>query len=221
MYEGFIDKKAAAKQLNVSARTVYELLNSGRLRPAYQGRKAGVSTASLRQYIRAKNGAPLQESEALDLRLRQLEARVATVMRLLGVDAKPLSLRGTQLGSLHRMAEHNSQEGWSPHEERMWAEVFRRLDVRDLVLVETVTGHPQPWAAFYRLCAAMRHACFDGMLKDDLARGYANLHQLATVWVFEREPTVKKAEQRLRERARLDGRGIRKLKNRQASQQKR
>jgi hypothetical protein len=151
MDDGFIDKDEAAQRIGVSVRSIYKLLNAGRLRPAFRAGKSGVCTASLRQYQAARAAElPGCSADDMQLRLRQLESRVTLLLRVVGAESRSLGLNGHELVSLHRMAAHKAEQGWSRHEEPMWADAFERINVEDLLSIEAATGEGHPWSAFYR-----------------------------------------------------------------------
>lgn len=213
-----ITKEAAAKRLGVTVRTVRNHMNRRLLRPGDPHRPGSVDESSVER-LAIVHASPRQSSiELSDLRMRvqQLEARVSTVQRLLGLNIRPLRLRDQELAALHRMAEHAAREGWSPHEELRWVDVFERLALEDLAALKEVTGMPNAWAPFYRLCSAMRFAALDPSLTPRFRAAACHLARLAAIWVYADESSVATARRVLKRETKLDGRVLRKLRRRRA-----
>lgn len=143
--------------------------------------------------------------------VRELSAKVEYHARVLGLNKEPLNLSASRLSWLQQASIANSQQGWSPHVEPAFADLFEHLRLEDLELLAGSTGEHHPWISFYRFCLTMLHAPFDRSLRDQLDAGKENLRRIASVWCY-LHGVPSRTERKLVARAKPDGRVLRKFR---------
>lgn len=183
----FISRREAASLLGVADRTIRVYVRKGMLRTQREGMEVLVhrdDVAELKKIQVEPISVVINKYRLAQLfsRVAVLESNVATLMRLMNLRRSPLSLTGPELLALHKVAESYCCEGWPPHAEEMWADLFARFSHTEFELLEKVTDGPHGWVPFYRLCSTMFLRPFDKELTDQFAYGKHNLHNLATVW---------------------------------------
>jgi hypothetical protein len=186
----FMPRATAAKMLGVSTRSVYRLVNRGLLRPARQGREAGVLEEDVVRVQRARATAgedlpsPINKAtiNMLLARVRGLEHRMGVVLKFIGLNRDPLELSDLELNNLHRAALESAEKGWAPHAEQMWADTLCRIAYGDLLRIADLASMKQPWLAFLKLACTMRLACYDKTLGPTLDEAYSNIEGLSFVF---------------------------------------
>lgn len=182
-----LTKPTAATMLDVSERTIYRLMKQGVLRTETKGRNIYLVEEDVLKLKKIRLDGPVitinrDTIPMLVARVQTLENQVATLMRLLNVKYEALSLTDSEYKLLYDMAESYSLEGWPPHAEEQWADMFVRMKMEDLEKLEEVSGDKHPWRHILRLATSMHLNSYSKDLRDQFAAGRNNIHSVAGVW---------------------------------------
>lgn len=181
-----------AQILKVSDRSVYRYLNRGIFQTKIEGKDTFILEEDVLKWRKGRRdllSSPLNKDivQKLQADVQTLKTQVATCMRILNVRFDPLNFTVPEYDHLYRTADQLSNQGWSPHEEEMWAEYFVRFRVEDFEKVEVATSDKHPWRPFLRLASSMHINPYNSDLSDMLAAGRTNIQQVAGIWCILKE----------------------------------
>ncbi len=182
-----LTRERAATLLGCSTRTIQRYLKRGLIKPAFVGRKMGVYEDDI---LNLRNAREIENPTVLDrdlvmklmVKVETLESQVATMMRILNVKFEPLNLSDPEYRNLYAMIDAYSIQGWPPHVEQQMADLFVRFRIEDLEKMEAVTGDQHPWRPILRLAVTMHLGPQDQGLRDQLAAGRTNVHNVSGMW---------------------------------------
>jgi hypothetical protein len=192
----FITKEQAADLLDCHIKSIYRYAKRGLVRSKFEGKRFLVNyedILTLRKGRRDPINSPYTR-DTINLLLNDvqtLKTQMSTVLRILNINYVPLNLTDPEYRNLYLMAEQFSMEGWSPHVEEQWADVFIRLKIEDLDTLERVTGDPHPWRHFMRFVTTMHIRPWNAGLRDMLGSGRSNVHQIAGIWCVMKDKSAK------------------------------
>lgn len=189
-----IDKRRVMALLDICERTVYRLMNSGVLQPVNTGTRLSFDEEEVLRLKQARLNPARFHKDMIGMllaKIQALESRMSAVTKILNIRNEPLELTGPEYKNLHRMAEHYSAEGWSPHAEEQWADIFLRFRIEDVEQMAQETGDPHPWRPFLKLASTMFGNTYDPGLRDQLSSGKSNVFQVAGLWCTMHGETIK------------------------------
>lgn len=208
MAEGstFVSKSAAAKALGVSLRSVYRLVDGGKLRASHTGRNSGVNAEDLARLVadRTKRDStlPVTLSRAFAgeilARMTRFEQRVNTLEQILDIRREDLELSDAELMTLHRAAQESLDTDWMAPMEETWGGVFIRLQIEQFEKLEAMLRDKHPWVVFYRLSIRMAQKPKFDFHRDLLIAGRNHLRDAAILWCVTRGETAAGANMLLR-----------------------
>ena len=146
-------------------------------------------------------------------KVQTLESQMSAVMRILNIRHDALDLTGPEYKNLHIMAEHYSTEGWPPHAEETWADLFVRFRIEDLEQIAQVTDDQHPWRPFLKLVSTMHLNSYDTTWRNQLASGKTNIFQVAGIWCTLKGETSKTFDLLVKRDAEPSRKLVRKLQN--------
>ncbi len=209
-----VSKDRAITLLEISERTFYRLMNSGLLKPVYEGRKVGFYEEEVLQLKRVRNDPVSLNKDLVGMllaKVQTLENQMSAVMRILNIKFDPLKLTSPEYRNLYLMADHYGREGWPPQAEEQWADVFVRLRLEDFEEISSIVGSEHPWIPFLRLATTMYMACADSAYRGQLAAGRTNVFQVAGIWCTLKGETVKEFDLHIKRSAQPSNKLVKKL----------
>lgn len=216
----YITKREAAALLGVTTRTVSRYLDAGLARFEYRGKVAHILEEDLLRLDKGRkdfSGSPLNRDtfEAMRVQIDSLQAQMAVVLRILNLRHMELSLTGSEYKNLYEGANQLAAEGWPPHIEEQWSDVFMRLRIEDLEKIEPLVNDPHPWRAFLRLATSMHLRSWDKNLREIFAEGKKRLEQVAGMWCVLRGESSKNFDMLAKHHAAPFKVGMRRMKKAQ------
>lgn len=192
----YITKREAADLLEVSHRTITRYLDRGLIRFEYRGKTPYLLEEDVLRLDKGRKdpvGVPLNRDtfEQMRVELDAIRAQMAMVLRILNLGNMELNLTPIEYKNLYDGANQLASEGWSPHSEEQWSEVFLKLRVEDFEKIEPLVDDPHPWRSFLRLATSMHLRPWDKNLRNVFAEGKKRLEQVAGVWCILRGQTSK------------------------------
>jgi hypothetical protein len=227
----FLTTGEVSEILGVSVRGVYRYLSRGYLRSVRQDGKTGAWESDVLELKRVRAAEADRDGEPvpfainratlsmLHARVTSLEMKAAVLARILGVRHEPLALTDPEIVAIYTTATSYAAEGWPPHAEGMWADMFLRMRLDDLQQLHRLTADPHPWCVFHKLCATMALAPANRDLRDELVQGRANLFSLAGMWSQMHGVPQRKVEALVHREAAPGGRLVRKLQRTRGMQE--
>lgn len=188
----YMTVEQAASFLGVSNRSIYRYATRGLLETKVDGRHTLVPEDQVRQIRKGRHdmlSSPIKRDvvSMLMMEVQTLKMQMATVMKILNVRYEPLKCTIPEYLRLYQTAEQMANDGWSPHEEELWAEYFVRITVEDLEGIEFATEQKHPWIPFLKLATTMHLRHYNAHLTDILAAGRTNMQRVAGMWCVLRE----------------------------------
>ena len=192
----YITKKEAAALLQKSPRTIANYLSKGLVRFEYRGKVAYLLEEDVLRLDKGRKDPasyPLNRDtfERMQVELDALKAQMAVVLRILNLRHMELTLTPVEYKNLYDGANQLAAEGWPPHVEEQWSDVFLRLRVEDFEKIEPLVEDPHPWRAFLRLATSMHLRPWDKNLREIFAEGRKRLEQVAGMWCVLRGESAK------------------------------
>lgn len=183
----YITKREASKLLEVSERTVSRYLDKGLVRFEYRGKVAYLCEEDVLRLDKGRKdpiGVPLNRDtfERMRVDIEALQAQLAVVLRILNLQHMELTLTSSEYKNLYEGANQLASEGWPPHSEEQWSDMFLRIRIEDLEKIEPLVNDPHPWRTFLRLATSMHLRPWDKNLRDIFAEGKKRLEQVAAMW---------------------------------------
>lgn len=184
-----ITNKQAAQLLGCTTRSISRYIRDGLLRPLKKGKLHALDEDEVRHFkeSRANSGkVPMPLTQANFQQLwdehQLMKGQLRTVMRLLDIKYERLNYSNEQLWAAWTQAKSYAVDGWPPHVEGQWADLFVRMHVDDIEQLAKISGEEHPWRPFYTLCTCMWHAPFDKSLREQLLAGRNHMQHLAYLW---------------------------------------
>lgn len=156
--DGYITRRAAAKELRVSLSTLERMVRRGTIiQHRFSGHKHQyflLADLQLLQLTSRERGTDLREVKAIALQAlaaaRLAERRLDSVYAFLGIDVPPLQRDADSVRGLYKEALQGSQtiQVRDPVWLRYWSCCFFAMDDIYFMLVETVTDESEPWRIF-------------------------------------------------------------------------
>jgi hypothetical protein len=217
----YITKREAAALLDVSMRTVSKYLSLGLARFEYRGKVAYILEEDLLRLDNGRKnfaGNPLNRDtfEAMRVEIDSLKAQMAVVLRILNLRHMELSLTDLEYKNLYTGANQLASEGWPPHIEEQWSDVFLRLRIEDFEKLAALVDDPHPWRSFLRLATSMHASPWDKNLREIFAEGKKRLEQVAGMWCVLRGESSKNFDMLAKYHAAPFKVGMRRMKKAQA-----
>ncbi len=183
----YITKKEAADLLKVSSRTISRYMDKGLIHFEYRSKVAYLLEEDILRLDKNRKdpaGTPLNRYtfERMQIELDALKAQMAVVLRILNLQHMELTLTSPEYKNLYDSANQLTAEGWPPHAEEQWSEMFLRIRIEDLEKIEPLVNDPHPWRAFLRLASSMYLHPWDRSLREIFAEGKKRLEQVAGMW---------------------------------------
>ena len=183
----YITRLEAAALLEVSGRTVSRYMDKGLIRFEYRGKTAFLLEEDILRLDKGRKdpaGSPLNRDtfERMQVEIDALKAQMAVVLRILNLRHMELTLTAVEYKNLYDGANQLASEGWPPHIEEQWSDVFLRLRVEDFEKIEPLVGDPHPWRSFLRLATSMQVRPWNKSLREIFAEGKKRLEQVAGMW---------------------------------------
>ena len=183
----YITKREAAALLDVTDRTITRYMNKGLVRFEYREKVAYLLEEDVLRLDKGRKdplGFPLNRDiiEAMRVDLDALRGQMAVVLRILNLRHMELSLTDVEYKNLYDGANQLAAEGWPPHSEEQWSDLFLRLRVEDMKKLEEVTNDPHPWRAFLRLATSMHLRPWEKNLREIFAEGKKRIERVAGMW---------------------------------------
>jgi hypothetical protein len=114
--------------------------------------------------------------------VQYLKSRLRTLEKIFDITAEHLGMDDAELHRHYQIAQTYSREGWPPHIEQQWADLFLRLSIDDLKQLRAFIKDDHPWKPFYTFCACMRQTMHNVYLKDQLEAAMQRLSKLVYLW---------------------------------------
>jgi DNA-binding transcriptional MerR regulator len=183
----YITKKEAAELLRVTERTVTRYLDKGLLSFEYRGKVVYMLEEDVLRLDKGRKdpaGFPLNQDtfEKMQVEIDSLKSQMAVVLRILNLRHMELTLNDAEYKNLYDGANQLASEGWPPHVEEQWSDLFLRLRVEDFERIEPLVDDPHPWRSFLRLATSMHLKPWDKNLREVFAEGKKRLEQVAGMW---------------------------------------
>lgn len=183
----YITRLEAAELLGISGRSISRYMDKGLIRFEYRGKVAYLLEEDVLHLDKGRKdpaSTPLNRHtfERMQVEIDALKAQMAVVLRILNLRHMELTLTSAEYKNLYEGANQLASEGWPPHIEEQWSDVFLRIRVEDLEKIEPLVGDPHPWRAFLRLATSMHLRPWDKNLREIFAEGRKRLEQVAGMW---------------------------------------
>lgn len=184
----YITKREAAALLEVHSRTISRYMDRGLVRFEYREKVAYLVEEDVLRLDRGRKdpvGVPLNRDtfEAMRVEIDALRAQMAVVLKILNLQRMELNFQvPSEYKNLYDGANQLTAEGWPPHSEEQWSDVFLRLSIEDLEKIAGLVDDPHPWRPFLRLATSMHLRPWDKKLRETFAEGKKRIEQVAGMW---------------------------------------
>lgn len=183
----YITKREAAALLDVSLNTIARYMSKGLVRFEYRSKVAYIPEEDLLRLDRGRKdpaGVPLNQFtfQAMRVEIDSLRAQMAVVLKILNLRHMELSYTPAEYKNLYDGVNQLSSEGWPPHLEEQYSDLFLRIRIEDLEKIEPLVEDPHPWRPFLRLATSMHLRPWDKNLREIFAEGKKRLEQVAGMW---------------------------------------